>query len=161
MAGTLRPSKLEALLGSERVGLDRDGQAQVRDHTHQQALLPAQAQDPPPGSRGGGRWGGKGLSLTWWGWPQSSAGSSDPRKDLTGVVSMGFAAQGCPQIRPAADPRPWVVRGARPEGSSHVAPLGGRRKVGEKPMRGARWAAGRAVGRDGGGAGSGRGRGRS
>lgn len=25
VAGTLRPSKLEALLGSERVGLDRDG----------------------------------------------------------------------------------------------------------------------------------------
>lgn len=30
VAGTLRPSKLEALLGSERVGLDRDGQAQAR-----------------------------------------------------------------------------------------------------------------------------------
>lgn len=38
VAGTLRPSKLEALLGSERVGLDRDEQAQVgvqvRDRTH-------------------------------------------------------------------------------------------------------------------------------
>lgn len=59
VAGTLRPSKLEALLGSERVGLDRDRQAQVRvqvrDHTRQQALLPTQAQDPPPGSLGQGR----------------------------------------------------------------------------------------------------------
>lgn len=56
VAGTLRPSKLEALLGSERVGLDRDGQARVgvhvRDCSRQQALLPAQAQDPTPSSRG-------------------------------------------------------------------------------------------------------------
>lgn len=137
VAGTLRPSKLEALLGSERVGLSRNRQAQVgvqvRHHNHQQAVLPVQAQDPPPGSRGRE---GKGFTLTWWGWPQSSAGSSDPHKDLTGVASMGFAAQGCPQIRPAAGPRPWVVRGARPGGSSHGAPLGERWKVGEKSKRG-------------------------
>lgn len=52
VAGTLRPSKLEALLGSERVGLDRDmraqggGGGQVRDPTSQQVLLPTQAQPP-------------------------------------------------------------------------------------------------------------------
>lgn len=53
-----------------------------------------------------------------------------------GVVSMGFAAQGCPQILPAAGPRSWVVRGAQPEGSSHEAPLGGKEKEGENSMRG-------------------------
>lgn len=56
VASTLRPSKLEALLGSERVGLDRDGQdrvqVNVRNCPHWQALLPAQAQDPTPGSWG-------------------------------------------------------------------------------------------------------------
>lgn len=54
MAGTLRPSKLEALLGSERVGLERDGQAQrgvrIRDSPQQQAPLPAKVQDPTLGS---------------------------------------------------------------------------------------------------------------
>lgn len=47
VAGTLRPSKLEALLGSERVGLDRDRKTQVgihiRDCPHQKALLTTQA----------------------------------------------------------------------------------------------------------------------
>lgn len=46
-----------------------------------------------------------------------------------GVVSMGFAAQGCPQRLPAAGPRPWAVRGAQPEGSSHGAPLSRREKM--------------------------------
>jgi hypothetical protein len=129
VAGTLRPSKLEALLGSERVGLDRDGQAQVgaqvRDHTQQQALLPTQAQDPIPAPGEVG----KGLTLTWWGWPQNCAGSSDRHKYLTGVVSMGLAARGSPQILPATGPRPLVVRGAQPERSSCGAPLGGSKRV--------------------------------
>lgn len=49
---------------------------------------------------------------------------------------MGFAAQGCPQIQPAAGPRPWEARGAPSEGSSHGAPLGGREKAGDNLMRG-------------------------
>lgn len=44
---------------------------------------------------------------------------------------MEFVAQGYPQILPAAGPRPWVVRGAQSEGSSHGVPLGGREKVGD------------------------------
>lgn len=77
-----------------------------------------------------------GLTLTWWGWPQSSAGSSNPHKDLTAVVSMGFAAQGFPPTLSAVGPRLWAAKGARPEGSSCGAPLRGRQKVGEKSMRG-------------------------
>lgn len=49
---------------------------------------------------------------------------------------MEFAAQGCPQILPAAGPRPWVVRGAQSEGSSHEAPLDGRGEMKEYSMRG-------------------------
>lgn len=66
MAGTLRPSKLEALLGSERVGLDRDRQTQMgllyfRGCPHQQAILPTQAQVPIP-AQGEER---EGVTLTW------------------------------------------------------------------------------------------------
>lgn len=84
---------------------------------------------------------GKGYTLTWWDWPQSSAGSSDLHKDQMGVVSMGFGAQDWSQILTAAGlgaaPRPWVGRDAQTEGSSHGALLGGREKVEGNSMRGA------------------------
>lgn len=141
VAGTLRPSKLEALLGSERVGLDRDERPQVGVQVRGRALTSRPSCQPRlrPHS-----W------LTWWGWPPSCAGSSDPHKDPTAVVSTGFAAQGCPQILPAAGPRPWVATGAQPEGSSRGAPLSGRENsIGGCPGVWAKRRAGAGEGRTG------------
>lgn len=49
---------------------------------------------------------------------------------------MGFAAQGCPQILPAAGPRSWAARGAQTEGSSYGDPLRRRQSEGEFNERG-------------------------
>lgn len=139
VAGTLRPSKLEALLGSERVGLDRDGRPTSGPRLE---TGPTSRPSCQPRLRIPLLVPGKGKNrflFTWWGWPQSYAGSSGPHKYLMVEVSMGHVARGCPQILPETGPTLLVVRGAPLEGSSYEALLcrmENRVKFNERAQRG-------------------------